>query len=177
MIECRGCLEGMALLIDDHGKRFHYDAGKDQKFACQESGPIKDTQKPELEKFIYPAEKLLSPTEAAKAPSKSFSRFEAIIEEAIAAIRKLSKEKGGEYAGDSDRLANFRRHAAENEVPMELIWKVYAGKHWDAVSQYIKDLVHSKTRPRSEPITGRVDDLIVYLLLFKLMYEERHGKS
>lgn len=107
----------------------------------------------------------------------SHERFNEIIEESIASIRKLSLEKGGEYAGDTDRLANFRRNAAEADVPMELIWRVYAAKHWDAVMQYEKDLRTGKTRPRSEPITGRIDDLIVYLLLLKLMYEERHNAN
>ena len=58
---------------------------------------------------------------------------------------------------------------------METIWRVYAAKHWDAVGQYIRDLQSGKERLRDEPITGRIHDLIVYLLLFKAMVEERQG--
>jgi len=81
--------------------------------------------------------------------------------------------KGGEYAGDHDRLDNFRRNGANLGLPMEVIWGVYAAKHWDAIGTYIRDLTTGKTRERMEPISGRVDDLLVYLILFKCMIIER----
>ena len=88
-------------------------------------------------------------------------------------ISRLSTLKGGEYAGDSDRLANFRRNGQALDLPMETIWAVYAGKHWDAIQQYVKDLAAGKHRERAEPISGRLDDLIVYCILMKAMVEER----
>jgi hypothetical protein len=88
-------------------------------------------------------------------------------------ITKLAKAKGGEYSGDEDRLLNFRRNAAAAGVPMELVWRIYASKHWDAIMQYEKDLRTNVHRERLESIEGRIDDLIVYLLLFKAMYVER----
>jgi hypothetical protein len=104
-------------------------------------------------------------------------RYDKIIEETVRSILDLSKLKGGEYAGDTDRLANFRRNGADLELPMETIWRVYAAKHWDAVGQYIKDIQQGKSRDRLESITGRCDDLIVYLILFKCMVEEREGRK
>lgn len=101
------------------------------------------------------------------------SEFQAILNRTVASIQKLSDVKGGEYAGDVDRLANFRRNADNLELTMEDIWSVYAGKHWDAINQYIKDKRKGKTRPSSEPIAGRVDDLILYCVLFKAMLAER----
>jgi len=111
--------------------------------------------------------------------SKSFSQEEwaKLLQESIATIESLSTLKGGEYAGDKDRLANFRSAADKFGVPMELIWAIYAGKHWDAIMQYIKDQVHGSTRPRAEPILGRYDDLIVYCLLAKAIFKERHGSA
>lgn len=109
----------------------------------------------------------------------SQERYDKLLAETIETIQRLGHLKGGEYSGDNDRLANFRRHAIENEVPMELIWKIYAGKHWDAISQYCKDRLHNKTRQRLEPIAGRLDDLIVYAILLKaivLETEEGHQK-
>lgn len=100
-------------------------------------------------------------------------RYDALVKKTVDMITQLGKEKGGEYAGDRDRLANFRRNGDALELPMETIWRVYAGKHWDAVTQYIVDIQQGKTRPRMESISGRVDDLIVYLLLFKAMVDER----
>lgn len=55
---------------------------------------------------------------------------------------------------------------------MATIWAVYAAKHWDAVMQYIKDQNTGTKRTHLEPIGGRVDDLLVYLLLFKAILEE-----
>lgn len=100
-------------------------------------------------------------------------RWHELIKSQVERINKLAAEKGGEYAGDVDRLANFRRNAAALGVPMELVWAVYAGKHWDAVQQYVQDLVNKKERTRAEPVSGRVDDLIVYLILFQAILEER----
>jgi hypothetical protein len=88
-------------------------------------------------------------------------------------IIELGKKKGGEYAGDTDRLANFRRNGERLDLPMEVIWGVYAAKHWDAIMQYIADVRAGKTRQRMESLSGRCDDLIVYLILFKAMLAER----
>ena len=85
---------------------------------------------------------------------------------------ELGTKKGGEYSGDDDRLANFRRNGLDQGLPMESIWRVYAAKHWDAIGKYIKDLNQGKTRERMESLDGRVDDLIVYLILFKCMLVE-----
>lgn len=100
-------------------------------------------------------------------------KFTQIIEETVGTIKQLSQLKGGEYAGDTDRLANFRRNGDNLGLTMEQVWAVYAGKHWDAVMQYVKDLGQGINRQRMEPVSGRVDDLIVYLMLFKAMLQER----
>ena len=107
--------------------------------------------------------------------SKKFSheQYAALVEQTVAQINSLSKLKGGEYAGDDDRLANFRRNGEALGLPMEVIWHTYAAKHWDAVTQYIKDLLEGKSRGRLEPLSGRLDDIIVYCILFKAMLAER----
>lgn len=107
----------------------------------------------------------------------SHERYAELIDSTVEEIIKLSKLKGGEYAGDDDRLANFRRNGLALGLPMETVWAVYAGKHWDAIQQSIKDLNEGKTRQRLESLVGRADDLIVYLILFKAMLEERTEKS
>lgn len=104
----------------------------------------------------------------------SHERYAKLIEETLFKVIELGKLKGGEYAGDDDRLANFRRNGTALGLPMETVWAIYYNKHHDAVMQYIKDLQHGKERVRLETIEGRVDDLIVYLLLFKAMVEERN---
>ena len=95
-----------------------------------------------------------------------------LVNSTIENIKTLENVKGGEYAGDKDRLHNFRHNAEDCGTRMELIWRIYAGKHWDALSNYIRDLLSNKERPRSEPIEGRIDDLIVYLILLKAIIQD-----
>jgi len=103
----------------------------------------------------------------------SHEKFAKLVNETFDTIGTLIDLKGGEYSGDDDRLLNFRRNGVDLDLPMETVWRVYAGKHWDAVGQYIRDLQTGKNRQRLESIEGRVDDLLVYLLLFKAMVRER----
>lgn len=104
-------------------------------------------------------------------------KFALVLKDTIAKIENLIATKGEEYKrSDDDQLSNFRRAGAELDVPMELVWLVYAGKHWDALSTYIKDLKDQRVRTVSEPISGRVDDLIVYLILLRCMIVERESK-
>lgn len=103
----------------------------------------------------------------------SHERYEQIIKRTVDEIIKLGSLKGGEYAGDHDRLANFRRNGSNLGVNMETIWAVYTAKHWDAITQFIKDKQAGKERKRLEPIAGRVDDMMVYLILFKCMLDEQ----
>ncbi len=112
------------------------------------------------------------------APKQVFNqeRYAIVVEETIRQIERLRTLKGGEYAGDDDVLANFRRNGLALELPMEAIWHTYTAKHFDAIVQYIKDILHGKTRERAEPLSGRVDDMIVYLILFKAMLIERGEK-
>jgi hypothetical protein len=102
--------------------------------------------------------------------------FEQIIDDTFDKIRYLSTTKGGEYATDDDRLSNFRRNAATLGLSKERVWAVYAAKHWDALLTYVNDMSSGYyNRPRSESPASRVDDLIVYLLLFKKMiFENDH---
>ena len=65
--------------------------------------------------------------------------WELLVDQAFARVKELSKLKGGEYAGDDDRLNNFRRNAADLDTNMETVWRIYAAKHWDAIGQFIRD--------------------------------------
>lgn len=101
--------------------------------------------------------------------------WEEILYGTISRIKNLSASKGEEYKAvdSSDQLANFRAAARDVGVPMEVVWRIYAGKHWGSINTYVRDLIAGTPREYSEPMEGRVDDLIVYLILFKLMLAER----
>lgn len=106
-------------------------------------------------------------------PVFTHEEYNAIFAETVQKITQLGKLKGSEYAGDVDRLANFRRNAENLNLNMEQVWAVYAAKHWDAVMQYVQDTATGKNRERMESIDGRLDDLIVYCILAKCMVSER----
>lgn len=103
--------------------------------------------------------------------------YDELFDDTFKHIKQLTRSKGGEYAGDSDVLSNFRRNGANLNLLPEQIWAVYAAKHWDAINQYIRDLGEGTTRQRMEPIAGRADDLLVYLVLFKCLVYEREQQQ
>lgn len=101
--------------------------------------------------------------------------FDTLVRATIASIEQLLLVKGGEYAGSEDRLANFKRGAAlTGTTPMQCLF-IYMSKHYDAVATFIRDDATGETRPRSEPIEGRVDDLINYCLLLKGLIQEKNN--
>lgn len=102
-------------------------------------------------------------------------RYEELFKQTVVQMSELGNLKGGEYAGDVDRLANFRRNAEALGLDYRQIWAVYAGKHWDAIVQSVKDISTGTERARMESLAGRCDDLMVYLLLFKAMLQEQEG--
>jgi len=104
-------------------------------------------------------------------------QYDVLVSDTVENILKLGKLKGAEYAGDFDRLENFRRNGAQLGLPMEVIWAVYYNKHHDALMTYVRDIQHGKSRERLETIPSRIDDMIVYLLLFKAMYVEWENKG
>lgn len=135
----------------------------------QRVGPLSRTD-PDMSSIPHRMDLVAEPSE--NATGFSNERWATLLDATFAEIRSLGAKKGGEYSGDDDRLLNFRRNGAALGLPMETVWAVYAAKHWDAIQQFIKDQRNGKERERLEPIAGRVDDLLVYLLLFKAMLEE-----
>lgn len=59
-----------------------------------------------------------------------------------------------------DRIAAFRRIGGDIDVPMTKVWAIFAQKHWGAVMKFVKD-----GQVESEPIDGRINDLINYFVL------------
>jgi hypothetical protein len=74
---------------------------------------------------------------------------------------KIFTLKGNEYSGEVNRFANFERLSDELGLhPIEIAW-VYAAKHKDSVTSFIKE----KKVFSNEDIYGRISDLRNYLIL------------
>lgn len=94
------------------------------------------------------------------------------------ATQNIMKSKGREYAGNDDRLANFKRGAANVGVNPETVLFIYLSKHWDSISTFIKDLEKEKrfdavSNGLSEPIQERLKDALNYILLLNGLLVER----
>ena len=96
------------------------------------------------------------------------SEWEEVVRRTVASISAISSSKGREYTQDSnDRLANFKRAGSRTRLhPMTLLF-VYLDKHMNSITTYVNDTAAGDRRRLSEPIEGRIDDAIMYLLLLK----------
>lgn len=113
------------------------------------------------------------PAPALEAVSNGTNPQLTIIADAIKRAEKLFTTKNSEYGDKGDILANFRRLAEAQNVPLSTAWFFLAGKHLDSITQYVKDARENKIRKRSEPIRDRIDDVVVYsLLLLAIVAEE-----
>lgn len=108
--------------------------------------------------------------------------FDRVVEETVESIKKLLVSKGAEYAGSADRLANFKRGASLTGcTPLQVLF-IYMSKHYDAISSFIKKDANDEDMSLTEPIEGRIDDLINYGILLKALIREmnqpmQHGAS
>jgi hypothetical protein len=81
---------------------------------------------------------------------------------------ELTRSKGREYANSDDQLANFKRLSTQLGPSPAAIAYVYLAKHLDSIQSHIR----SPERDLSEPIAGRIDDAILYLILLKALLDE-----
>lgn len=102
--------------------------------------------------------------------------FQELMHEQFGRLLDINNTKGHDYAGDEDALDNFKRDeeriakiAANN--PHLLKWYVYFEKHLGAIMTYLEE-----GDVKSEPINGRIDDVLLYLFLLRgLIEEQREG--
>lgn len=85
-------------------------------------------------------------------------------------ILEMVEAKDADYAGaDAQSFAsNFYEEADALDITPETVWHVWAYKHWTAITTYCKT-----GGVKSEPIDGRLDDVIGYALLLKGMLCEQ----
>jgi len=95
------------------------------------------------------------------------AELHSVIENAFNSIIALNDTKGREYATDDDALANFKNRAAQMGITPLQVWGIFYGKHSDAIYAFIRN-----GKVLSEPIEGRIDDAILYLILLKGLVAE-----
>jgi len=90
-----------------------------------------------------------------------------VIEDTLNEIISIRKLSVLEYSSFGTPFSNFEKLATELGIPREKILWVYAMKHKDGIANYLNGVVSQR-----EPIAGRIDDLIHYLLILKAMIYE-----
>ena len=95
-------------------------------------------------------------------------KFGLILDKLFQEVKDLNLKKGNDYAGNEDVLKNFKVNAERIGITKEVVWAIYFNKHYDALMTFIKD-----GELKSEPVEGRVLDMIVYLCLFYGMLCEK----
>lgn len=101
------------------------------------------------------------------------TEFAQSIDELYERLKALTASKGEEYKRREDnQFANFERGAQALGLTREQILMVYLSKHMDSITTYVKDRAAGQERQYAEPISGRIDDAILYLLLLRGMTVE-----
>jgi hypothetical protein len=103
--------------------------------------------------------------------------FTTIVEQTQRSTSALLISKGQEYAGSADRLANFKRGAnLTGTTPMQCCL-IYMSKHYDSIATFVKNDAAGFDQHLSEPIEGRLDDLINYCILMKGLIQETQNST
>ena len=97
--------------------------------------------------------------------------FRNLLDATYQSLVNLTASKGEEYSRDTDQLANFKRQAEELNATPEKILMVYLNKHLDSIKSFVKT-----GKVHSEPIEGRIDDAILYLILLKGIVQDDQNR-
>ena len=100
-------------------------------------------------------------------------KFKSLVtDKIIPQCLSIMNSKGLSYSGKEDTLANFKRCAKLADTTTQKALFIYACKHWDAISSFIRGEYSD-----SEKISGRIVDIINYMfLLYALLIEEKSIK-
>jgi hypothetical protein len=93
--------------------------------------------------------------------------MEALMDASYARMKKKFFEKATDYGTDGDVLADFKDEARDLEVSWFKVWHVFGYKHWRAVTAFAR-----RGQVESEPIQGRIEDVIGYQFLLLGLIED-----
>lgn len=93
--------------------------------------------------------------------------FQTLLTRTLETCLQINATKGTEYTrGSVDAGSNFYRLGMALNQPPEVILWVYVQKHLDSILNYITNIQEYGTKQKlSEPIEGRIHDVIMYMCL------------
>jgi len=99
----------------------------------------------------------------------TYEEFDKYQDDLLAKVVSMKNTKGREYANSEDRFANFNRLSERLGISNLSIAWVFVTKHLDSLESYIKNNQTYST----EPIEGRLVDIITYMTLIGGMIREK----
>ena len=98
--------------------------------------------------------------------------MQSVMQKVFAECQALREAGQKEYAHrEENAFANFERVAERNHISREQVLLVYMEKHLDGIHSYVNG-----HRSQRESVTGRINDMIVYLCLLRGMVDNTSGK-
>lgn len=95
--------------------------------------------------------------------------MEAVVQE-ISFLREAGQK---EYAHDeSNAMRNFEASGEDVDVPREKVLWIFMKKHMDGILAHIRG-----HRSQREPVYGRINDVIVYLILLRSMLKANETQT
>lgn len=95
------------------------------------------------------------------------ARLNEFVDRFIDQQKDILKTKGHDYAGEGDRLSNFKRVGQAIGQDALVAWAVYFLKHVDSILTFVRE-----RKLASEPIEGRLLDAANYCILGAALVEE-----
>lgn len=100
--------------------------------------------------------------------------FYELMKNTFANCEGIARVKGEDYTkGSADALANFKEGGKALNVDPKVVAWIFLNKHYQAITNFIR----TNGQSQSEPIEGRIDDLINYLVLLKGIIVEQHQNT
>ena len=96
--------------------------------------------------------------------------FSGHVSRVLGDIEDMTRKGQKEYARIENVFQNFESVAKEIDSEREKVLWTYAMKHKDGIAAYLRGHVSQR-----EPVTGRILDLIVYLVILWAMVEQNEN--
>ena len=87
-------------------------------------------------------------------------------------IWNLLKRGQEEYASSNDAFSNFKRQGKELDMDPKIVLWIHAMKHKSGIASYLKGV-----KSQREDVRGRINDLIVYLLILRGIIDEESAEG
>ena len=99
----------------------------------------------------------------------TYEEFDLLFEARVKALVDTGKTKGLKYTeGTGDRLANFKKEAADADLSPLQVWSIYFGKHLSAIRHYIK----TGKNIGEDICDTHIHDCIMYLFLLEALIKD-----